>query len=155
MQPRHLELKIPPVVLFMIALVAMYACITLLPQMVIRWPFPRIGFALCFILSGFFGLAGVAGFRRAKTTVNPAKPDQSSCIVASGVFRLSRNPMYLGLTFLLIGTGYYLQNIMAFVVVWAFIVYLNHFQIKPEERILEGRFGDEYRRYKQEVRRWL
>lgn len=102
-----------------------------------------------------FALAGVLSFRKARTTVDPTKPTSSSTIVDSGVYRISRNPMYVGFLFILLGWCVYLSNLIAFVFLPLYILYLNRFQIIPEEHILGTKFGDEYMRYKYSVRRWL
>lgn len=100
-------------------------------------------------------VAGVVSFRRAKTTVNPLKPETASSLVLSGVYRVTRNPMYLGALILLIGWAAYLANFLALVLSSAFVAYLNRFQIVPEERALAARFGAEYSAYCASVRRWI
>jgi protein-S-isoprenylcysteine O-methyltransferase Ste14 len=98
---------------------------------------------------------GVASFKRAKTTINPMKPESSSSLVISGIYKLSRNPMYLGFLLVLVGWAVLLSNALAFVFVPAFIFYMNRFQIDPEEKALAGKFGQEFLDYKSRVRRWL
>src|SRR5205823_1937681 len=79
-------------------------------------------------------ILGVTSFVRAGTTVNPLSPDAASSLVTSGVYTISRNPMYLGFLFLLLGWGIYLPNVLALMIVPLFVVYMNRFQIAPEER---------------------
>ncbi|WP_240183220.1 methyltransferase family protein, partial [Vibrio cholerae] len=93
--------------------------------------------------------------RRFKTTVNPMAPDLAATVVDSGVFALSRNPMYLGLLLLLFGLAYWQENALSLVIVGGFLLYMNQYQIEPEERILEAKFGEAYLHYKKRVRRWL
>ena len=100
-------------------------------------------------------LVALAHFLRAKTTVNPLRPDAASALVIAGVFRFTRNPMYLGMAILLAAWAIYLANIAALAVLPLFVLYMNRFQIAPEERALEARFGAEYSRYRARVRRWL
>jgi len=100
-------------------------------------------------------LAGVASFRRASTTVNPTKPDSASRLVSAGVYRATRNPMYLGLLFVLAGWAVLLSSAAAPIVATAFVPYMNRFQIAPEERALAAMFGAEYAAYRTKVRRWL
>lgn len=102
----------------------------------------------------FAGLA-LAVFRQAGTTINPMSPDKSSYLVTSGIYRLSRNPMYVGLLLLLAAWGVYLANVVSFLGLPAFALYMNHFQIVPEEQVLQTKFADEFVAYKQRVRRWL
>lgn len=102
-----------------------------------------------------FGLAGILSFRRARTTVNPWRVHASSTLVISGVYRRSRNPMYLGLLLALAGWGIYLSNLYALLLGFTFVPYMNRFQIRPEERAMERAYGEEFREYCRRVRRWL
>jgi protein-S-isoprenylcysteine O-methyltransferase Ste14 len=104
-----------------------------------------------------FGVAasGVREFRRAKTTINPTAPQQASAIVSTGVFRLTRNPMYLGMTTVLVGLALLLSTPWALLGPAAFALYIQRFQIQPEERALAAKFGPAYEQYKASVRRWL
>ena len=101
------------------------------------------------------GLAGVAAFRRHATTVNPTKPEASSAVVSDGIYRFSRNPMYLSLLTGLAGWALFLENAAALLVLPMFVAYMNRFQIKPEERALLEKFGSGYAEYMRSVRRWL
>ncbi|MFA0071651.1 isoprenylcysteine carboxylmethyltransferase family protein, partial [Vibrio breoganii] len=94
-------------------------------------------------LSGVVGLAGIWEFRKQKTTVNPIKVETASTVVDSGIFGYTRNPMYLGLFILLLCFGYFFQNIFSVLLSFGFVIYMNQFQIKPEERALEQLFGAE------------
>ncbi|MCG3728228.1 methyltransferase family protein [Vibrio cincinnatiensis] len=152
---RYLELKIPPVALFLIALVMANRLPHLFTFANVSLPYRDIVFVLCFILSGIVGLSAVIQFRLAKTTVNPTKPDQASTVVDTGIFRVSRNPMYLALLLLIFGVAYWHQNGVSLLVVIWFILYMNRFQIQPEERVLERVFGRDYIDYKSRVRRWI
>jgi protein-S-isoprenylcysteine O-methyltransferase Ste14 len=98
---------------------------------------------------------GAASFRRARTTVNPLKPESASSLVASGVYRVSRNPMYVGLCLVLLGWAVMLSNVLAYAIVPVFVLYMNRFQIGPEEAALERVFGADYVAYRARVRRWL
>ena len=102
-----LELKIPPLALVLLFgtlmwLVSAYSAFT------IASPWSSV-FALTF---GAFGLAialaGVVAFRRAKTTVNPLTPEATTTMITLGIYRFTRNPMYLGLAFLLLGWAVFL-----------------------------------------------
>lgn len=152
---RSLELRVPPpvVALFMAGL-----------GWLASWAAPTLGFilphrsviALTSLVAGVcVALLGVASFRRARTTVNPLKPEKSSALVISGIYRYTRNPMYLGLLLALLGWAIFLSNALAFVCLPAFILYMNRFQIVPEERVLASRFGPEFTAYLSKVRRWL
>ena len=150
-----LELKIPPVAVFLILIFFMY----LTSEFFISWSFSlsgRLWFAgVLFGLSGVIGIAGVLAFRQAQTTVNPVKPESASTVVSNGIFAYTRNPMYLALLLLLLAYAIWRQNVLAFVGCPLFVVYMNRFQILPEERALERLFGANYLFYKQKVRRWI
>ena len=107
------------------------------------------------VLGVAVAIAGVASFRRAQTTVNPLKPESTSSLVVSGVYRVSRNPMYVGMLLVLLGWGVLLSNVLALPIVPGFVLYMNRFQIGPEETVLAELFGEEYATYRSRVRRWL
>ena len=100
-------------------------------------------------------LAGGVQFRKAATTINPLAPHETSALVNSGVYRLSRNPMYLGFLMFLIAWNVYLGNLVSALFLPLFIIVITVRQILPEERILEEIFGEEYRHYLKSVRRWI
>jgi protein-S-isoprenylcysteine O-methyltransferase Ste14 len=99
-------------------------------------------------------MSGVLTFRRAKTTVNPTTPAAASALVRTGVFRFTRNPMYLGLLLCLVAWAIFLSSVLALLSAPLFVVYMNRFQIAPEERALAALFGDSFAAYKRDVRRW-
>ena len=150
-----LELKIPPPAVALVAALVMwwvsrYGVVEGVPP---HW---RIGAALVIAAIGAaFDVAGILAFGRAKTTVNPMKPEKSAALVCSGVYRITRNPMYVGMAFILLAWAVYLASPWALFGPLAFAAYITRFQIKPEERVLAGRFGDAFASYQARVRRWL
>ncbi|MEM8547175.1 MAG: isoprenylcysteine carboxylmethyltransferase family protein [Pseudomonadota bacterium] len=100
-------------------------------------------------------VAGVLEFRRHRTTVNPIQLDKASALVTSGIFRLTRNPMYLGLLLVLLGVGAWLSSLLPFVAAALFVPTITVLQIRPEEATMQHLFGDEYTAYRQRTRRWL
>lgn len=150
-----LELRIPPLLLVLVIGALMSLAALLFP--VLAMPIPwRMLIAVVLVVAGSgIAFAGVLAFRRAHTTVNPTTPDASSTVVASGIYRCTRNPMYLGFLLLLAGWGVYLSSFAALLFLPVFILYMNRFQIAPEERTLAAKFGAQYGVYMQEVRRWL
>lgn len=100
-------------------------------------------------------LVSVAAFIRARTTVNPLAPERANALVVSGLYRYSRNPMYLGMLMILLGWAAYLAQPLALLPVAVFVFLIEILQIGPEERALEEKFGDNYRAYKRRVRRWI
>ena len=150
-----LDLKVPPPGLALVLAGAMYG---------VSWAFPELRFqsrashALAVALAvaglGFFVPAALAILRH-RTTIDPRKPERSSTLVTRGIYRASRNPIYLGDVLLLLAWATYLGAPLAYAAVPLFVWWMNRFQIGPEERILAAKFGDEYRQYCRRVRRWL
>ncbi|KOO05492.1 methyltransferase family protein [Vibrio nereis] len=150
-----LERKIPPVAVFIVLVVIINRVSNEVTSLTVPLPLEVFVFLVCFVLSGFVGVAGVYEFHRKNTTIHPVKVEDASTVVDSGIFSYTRNPMYLALFLLLFGFAYWHQNLLAIMCAFTFIPYMNRFQIIPEERALEKLFGDKYRQYKQRVRRWI
>ena len=152
---RALELKIPPPVVALLCAALMWGLAHKWPafawQHALRGPL-ALALAACGLACD---LSGLIAFRRHRTTVNPLAPDRSTAIVQDGIYRVTRNPMYLGMLLVLIGWAAYLGNAASLVVLPLFVWVLNTLQIKPEERILRERFGEHFTRYAARVRRWV
>lgn len=150
-----LELRIPPVALALAVAGCMWAIAILFPSTDVEVPW-RVALSVGLAGAGAAAaLAGVSAFRKASTTVNPTTPGATSAIVASGIYRWSRNPMYLGFLLMLAGWGLFLGSLAAILFVPVFVLYMNRFQIAPEEKALSAKFGTQYGQYLQQVRRWL
>ena len=150
-----LDLKIPPGAIVLVTAVLMWLSSWAVPILGLVIPARDVLALGIAIAGGVISILGVVSFRRAGTTVNPLTPEASSSLVLSGVYTLSRNPMYLGFLLLLLGWGIYMSNALALAFVPAFFVYINRFQIEPEERALTSRFGQEFVSYSSRVRRWI
>ncbi len=150
-----LELKIPPLLVWLVIAGAMLGVAYSAPSL----SFTLAGssaIALALVsLGGALAFAGVIAFRNQRTTVNPLTPSATSSVVSRGVYRVSRNPMYLGFLLALAGWAVYLSNAGAALLVPVFVAYMTRYQIKPEERALLAKFGSEFGRYMSRVRRWL
>lgn len=152
---RALELRIPPLLLMLVVAAAMVPLGMLLPALTVPFAGHRaVGLAL--LVAGAAALLGAAlQFRLQRTTVDPRQPAKASRFVARGLYRFTRNPMYLGMALILLGVAAWSAHGLGYLLVVAFCVYLTELQIKPEERALEERFGAEYTAYKAKVRRWI
>lgn len=116
----------------------------------------RRTFALWFLLVGVaFAVAGVMAFCQARTTIDPRRAAKATRLVTGGVYRITRNPMYLGMAFTLLAWGVYLGSLLPLLFMPLFLVYLTRFQIIPEEQALLRRFGGTFHAYRRKVRRWL
>ena len=150
-----LELKIPPVVVFLLFAAAMWVIPFQIPMIDFFFSF-RLPVSLILIIAGgVLAVAGIFVFYKGQTTLNPIKPEAASIIVTCGVYRFSRNPMYVGLLFVLTAWAVWLYNLLAFLFLPVFVLYMNRFQILPEERALQAKFGSEFNDYMMSVRRWL
>jgi protein-S-isoprenylcysteine O-methyltransferase Ste14 len=117
---------------------------------------PRLAAAAGLFLFGVLIAGGaLAGFRRARTTINPVDIDQASALVTSGSYRLTRNPMYLGMAILLATLAIVLSSPWLLLGPLVFVLFITRFQIIPEERAMHARFGDDYAAYRARVRRWI
>ncbi|HHG90958.1 MAG TPA: isoprenylcysteine carboxylmethyltransferase family protein [Devosia sp.] len=150
-----LELKIPPPLVVVIVAVVMWGVSLVTPHL-------DTLVDIRFYSAGAFAVGGIAlmgisfiGFAKAKTTVNPISPDKASALVTTGIYGVSRNPIYVADMLFLLAWGFYLANPLSLVLAFAFIPYINRFQIMPEERALQELFGEEFAAYKKKVRRWL
>jgi protein-S-isoprenylcysteine O-methyltransferase Ste14 len=148
-----LEHRIPPPLVAVLCGTAMWA---MAPAFSAPATALHIAATAAVALAGaFFCIAGVVSFRRAKTTVNPLKPETASALVSSGIYRISRNPMYVGFALFLLAWAVALAFWQALAGVLAFVLYINRFQILPEERALTALFGESFTAYCAHVRRWL
>src|SRR5690554_5257045 len=86
------------------------------------------------LLGAGISLVGVRSFRRAKTTVNSLKPEQATQLVNGGIYRLTRDPMYLGRLLALLGWAAALASWWSLLGPLLFVLYMNRFQIRPEQR---------------------
>jgi protein-S-isoprenylcysteine O-methyltransferase Ste14 len=148
-----LKNKIPPPIVTLVFAALIYLSADLLPHLMFE------GQTFLSSIIAIFGLIilllAVKAFVQFKTTINPLKPETTSVLVKSGIFKLSRNPMYLGMLLLIISLWIKTGAVLGFILVAGFIAYLNYFQILPEERAMKGLFSDKYKTYCQQVRRWL
>lgn len=151
----RLELKVPPVALMVIMAALMWAVALITPALDFILPAHVAASVSVSLLGALTCLGGVASFRLAKTTVNPLRPDSTAALVVSGIYKYSRNPMYLGFVLILFGWALLLLNALALLLLPAFVLYMSRFQIFPEERALLSLFGKDYTEYHARVRRWL
>jgi len=116
----------------------------------------KIYFSLFFVLLGFFiTFSSARNFKKKETTVNPINPEEASQLVTDGFFKITRNPMYLGMLLFLLGLSIYNGLIVGLVFLPLFVGYITFFQIIPEERAMIKIFGEDYKAYMKKVRRWI
>jgi len=151
-----LEKRLPPLLVAILFSLLMWLSARFLPGALGLSTGWRVGLALMVLLAGgLICLAGVLSFRSARTTVNPLKPEMASTLVRSGVYRYTRNPMYLGFAAALLAWSIFLASPASLLGVMGFVSYMNQFQIELEERALRDLFGSDFTQYCSRVRRWI
>ena len=149
-----MELKVPPVVVFLISVASVFGF----------WFFIEANFSFrfqntiagVFILAGvLMGLLAIIRFRKQATTVDPTAPNKATNLVTKGIYQYTRNPMYLGMALVLLGGIIRIGNPFGLLSMLFHVWYMTRFQIKPEERTLTALFGQPYIDYLNQVRRWL
>ena len=152
---QSLELKVPPPAVALVIAVLMWLVSRAVPALSFAIP-ARLLVAIILAAAGVItAVAGVVTFARAKTTVNPTTPERSSSLVNWGIYKVTRNPMYLGLLLELTAWAIFLSNSLPFLFLPVYMLYINRFQIAPEERALTSLFGGEFAAYQSRVRRWI
>jgi len=150
-----LELKIPPPAVALMLAIAMWGVAECAPTINMPFLVRALGALAIALAGGAISAAGARAFRRAQTTVNPMKPEKTSALVTDGIYRVTRNPMYLGLLLVVTGWAFFLAAPWALAGPVVFFAYVSRFQIVPEERVLSTTFGEAYAAYQAQVRRWL
>lgn len=146
---------ISPPVAFGLAILGMWLMKRYIPSGHYSLPYQSAAAAALVVIGVLAVICSLRLFARAGTTPNPMAPGNATELVTSGVYRVSRNPMYLGDAIMLLGVAVWFGSWFAFVWLGAFILYIDRLQIRAEEAALTARFGDRYARYQREVRRWL
>ena len=148
-----MNMKIPPPIIAFICIIINYLSTYLINPI----KFPNIE-----IIGGLILLLGVATamlatllFKKDKTTVNPMNPEETTTLVTTGIFSITRNPMYLGLFLSISSTILFFGSWFGIIILMFFVWYINKFQIIPEEEAMEKLFGNKYSKYRQKVRRWI
>lgn len=154
-----MELKVIPVLQVAIAVILMSLLQYCLPDITLsRLIVPAVTIylvTLLMVIAIVIGFLAIYSFRVHQTTVNPTKPEKSSQVVDSGIYKYSRNPMYLAMLLSLVAYACYLQNPLNLLICVLFVWFITKYQIVPEERMLIKLFDEDYINYKNKVRRWL
>lgn len=150
-----LALRIPPDIVALLVAAVMWGAAQLGGDVAVANSVRRAGIVI-FLASGVALIASArVQFARRDTTFSPMAPGHATALVVDGAFRLSRNPMYLGTWCILFAVAVYWSNVYAAIASLAFVLYIDRFQIRPEEDVLRAKFGTEYDEYRRRVRRWL
>lgn len=148
----NLKTKIPPPLITLICILIIY----FFEKEFIFFEDWNIYISVFFLLWGLIIIAfAVFKFAKTKTTVDPTKPSKTSSLVISGIYRITRNPMYLGMLFLIISFTFYKLSLAGAIVIPSFIFYINKYQIEPEEYEMRKKFGENFEDYCKKVDRWI
>lgn len=150
-----MHLKIPPPLVAVICAILMWAFARALPQFSFTFSVQDFAAIVLGIIGAAFAGVAITGFGAAKTTVSPLKPEKASTLVTNGIYDLTRNPMYLGLAIMLAGLAVKIGNPSNILLIAGFVMYINEFQIKPEENALRQKFGAAFEEYCRQTRRWI
>nr|WP_321412330.1 isoprenylcysteine carboxylmethyltransferase family protein [uncultured Allomuricauda sp.] len=150
-----MKMKVPPALVMLIFVGVMFALDRFLPvgefdffgKDLLTWFLFGLGIVII--------LVSIIQFSIKKTTVDPLNPEKAKKLVTNGIYNFTRNPMYLGMLLFLLAYGLHLGNAFNTLVAAGFVSYMNHFQIKPEEKALKKMFGQEYNIYCKLTRRWF
>jgi len=150
-----MHLKLPPALVTLIAAIVMYVLARFLPfgdfdftgRLYLMWVLLGLGFLI--------GLISLFQFFKSKTSIDPRDLKKATELVVNGLYKITRNPMYLALLLVLLAWGLYVPNAFNFLIVIFFVAYMNKFQIIPEEKALTEKFGKAYLIYLIKVRRWF
>ena len=148
-----METKIPPPLVTLVFGMSIYFSREMFPAIEIQY---SLYLGIFLLLSGFFILvSAVRLFRKDETTVNPLSPEQATKLVTDGIFKYSRNPMYLGMAIVLSSIAVFFNLIGGIILVALFCAYITKFQILPEERAMRDLFSDDFDKYTKVTRRWI
>jgi len=145
--------KIPPPIVTFICGLSIYFSRPLFSEKIYIYS-NIISVSLFFFGAAFIVLAA-SSFKKHKTTISPLHPEKTSALVISNVFKYSRNPMYLGMLFILISLAIRYNIIGGIIAISIFIFFITKFQIKPEEVQMKKLFGEKYAQYKKRTRMWI
>ena len=148
-----MKTTIPPPVITLICALLIYLSKSLFPELTFNY---SNQLCLFFLISGFsIILISFQTFKKEKTTINPIKIEKATSLVTSGIFKYSRNPMYLGMVLILISTAVKFSFYGGVLVIVFFVYFITIFQILPEEKAMKKLFGEDFLKYKNKTRRWL
>ncbi|MDA9655999.1 isoprenylcysteine carboxylmethyltransferase family protein [Alphaproteobacteria bacterium] len=148
-----MKTKIPPPIIALICIVINYLSTYLINP--IKFPNIEIIGGLILLLAVATAVLATLLFKKDQTTVNPRNPEKATTLVTSGIFSITRNPMYLGLFLSISSTILFFGSWFGIIILMFFVWYINKFQIIPEEEAMEKLFGGKYSEYRQKVRRWI
>jgi protein-S-isoprenylcysteine O-methyltransferase Ste14 len=150
-----LDNRIPPPFVMLIVAAAMWGASFLTPPLSINGALRYGLIAVFFLIAALFGAPAIRAFRRSRTTIDPVHIERASALVTSGIYGITRNPMYVAITSLLLSWAAWLAAPWSLIGPVFFVLFITRFQILPEERAMGQKFGAAYADYRSRVRRWV
>ena len=150
-----MRLKVPPALQFAFFAVLIWLVDRWFPAKHLQFSHQNLVSWFIFFVGALIGIWAVLSFKKARTTVDPTRPEKATALVIIGCYRFSRNPMYLAMLLVLLAYTIRLGNLYTLLLPAAYVLYITEFQIKPEESALSALFGEAYLLYKKKVRRWI
>ncbi len=148
-----MKTKIPPPIVTLVSALLIFFSKELFPNYTFDY---QSTLSIGIFISGLMILiSAVSLFKKKETTVNPMSPEKASSLVVDGVFKYTRNPMYLGMSVVLLSISIQFNLIGGLLIVCLFVAYITAFQIIPEEEAMEENFGQDYLLFKKNTRRWI
>ena len=148
-----MKTKIPPPIVTLVSALLIFFSKELFPNYAFDY---QSMLSIVIFISGLMILiSAVSLFKKKETTVNPMSPEKASSLVVDGVFKYTRNPMYLGMSVVLLSISIQFNLIGGLLIVCLFVAYITAFQIIPEEEAMEENFGQDYLLFKKNTRRWI
>jgi len=152
-----MELKLHPPIVMLLCAGLMKLLASWLPLAALPLP-PAAATGLALVLAAAGGRArpgGGGGSCPRPPPVNPHRPERTSALVTGGIYRFTRNPMYLGMALFLAAWALWLGQLTPWLGIWAYVAFINRFQIAPEERVLAEKFGEDWEQFCRRTRRWI
>ena len=146
-------LKIPPPLLVLILVISNYFSSKKIDLIIL--PTQNLISFIILLIGILILITPIFKFIKSKTTIDPIKFKKVTRLITSGIYKYSRNPMYLGLLMIVMSTSIFYLNIFSITTPMLFYFWINRFQIKREEIFLTQKFGKEYLSYKNKTRRWI
>tara|TARA_A100001015_G_scaffold295437_1_gene374406 strand:+ start:4365 stop:4811 length:447 start_codon:yes stop_codon:yes gene_type:complete len=148
-----METKIPPPIIALTCIIVNYLSTYLINP--IKFPKVEVIGGVILLLGLIILMSAIRLFKKNKTTINPMSPEETTTLITTHIFSVTRNPMYLGLFFVISSTILFFGSWSGIIILIFFVWYINKFQIIPEENTMERLFGTTYNEYRQNVRRWI
>ncbi len=149
-----LSLKIPPPLIAFGAVLFLYALNNFAPLYRINFLYQSYLSISVVCIGTTIALIAIVKFKQLQTPIDPRQPDKTHRLANSGIYKISRNPMYLGILLILVGIGIYLGAVSGLLAIATFVTYITKYQIIPEEKVLTMKFKERYQKYSRNVPRW-